>query len=94
MWVIRRVQARVLLYLTELDGCQKKWSCSCFLFAYSQGQATPFCCFSYPEPSECADVENPFNFLTQWKTLAEGLINLDHLAKLIAAQSYNGRAVL
>lgn len=52
----------------------KKVVLLCFLFACSPGQATPFCCFSCPEPSECAGVENLFNFPTQWKTLEEGLI--------------------
>ena len=30
MWVIRRVQAHVLLYLSELDSCQKEWFYSVF----------------------------------------------------------------
>lgn len=89
MWVTGRGQAHVLLYLTELDSRQKEQSYAVFFLPVPK--AKPHLCHFYPEPGECADVENLFNFLTQWKI---GRINLDHLAKLIAAQLYNCRPVV
>lgn len=68
MWV-RGVQVPAFLYLADLESCQNKWSSSVFSWPIS----TSLCCSSYPGSSKRANAENPFNFLSQWKTLAGGL---------------------